>query len=477
MAASHKHCIQHLIDTQGRRLLGMTLDGKPLWAPKGHSILLSGNGGGKTTCGCMIWIGSLIASENRPSILVMDVKDGELASQWVPMLQAMNIPVAVIDDMNVLGEDFPCKISLNSMGSVAEAFTQSPMDVNFATDTANHALIADPVGGPDKNKFFLDGPRALLEFCYHSIFTRSPHIAGPGAVWALLSNPKLLKEAAELEAQAGDGMAKILAMNVLDVMETEYYPMHREAAMVALRIYGLSSPLHHAGVNADTTHAELIKNRTVTFLVGPQRYMSRLSSYFSLHLSSFLSALYSGAGRLTFINDEFTNAPLKSFVDALTTIRGYGGEAHCVAQSRSEIEKKFGKLETLPIEENAIVKQWFGFSSFDEAERVSKAMGDALAFQHSLNVDHKRLSQMGSALSLTKQRQLTASELMAMKPHQQLLWVKGVGFILAEKLVQNQQAPFCYHYAPNRIEGGVLPADPRITYKLPAEYETLGGQP
>ena len=45
-----------------------------------------------------------------------------------------------------------------------------------------------------------------------------------------------------------------------------------------------------------------------------------------------------------------------------------------IAQSRSEIQRKYGEKETATIEENAVVKQWFGFSSFEEAERISKAM-------------------------------------------------------------------------------------------------------
>lgn len=44
-----------LIDPQGR-LLGLSEDsGAPIFAPPGHSILLSSNGGGKTTSGAMPW--------------------------------------------------------------------------------------------------------------------------------------------------------------------------------------------------------------------------------------------------------------------------------------------------------------------------------------------------------------------------------------------------------------------------------------
>ena len=53
---------QQLVDPKGRRLLGLTDDGRPIWAPKGHSLLLAANGGGKTTSGVMPWLFSLLSS-------------------------------------------------------------------------------------------------------------------------------------------------------------------------------------------------------------------------------------------------------------------------------------------------------------------------------------------------------------------------------------------------------------------------------
>jgi type IV secretion system protein VirD4 len=229
----------------------------------------------------------------------------------------------------------------------------------------------------------------------------------------------------------------------------------------------MGSRLHTAGVGAEAPIFDLVRARTVIFITGPQRYMTRLSPYFSLHLQSILDALYRGAGPVTFLNDEFTNTPLKSFVDALTTIRGFGCEAHNIAQSRSEIEKKFGKLEAQTIEDNAVFKLWLGFSSYQEAEMVSKAMGESLVVQHGLNVDHQNISKMGSGLSIGRQRWMSPAELMALSPRKVVWWAKGVGFGVDELIRQNEFAPFCYQLAPNPVEGGLLPPNPKITLKLP----------
>lgn len=454
------------IDTKGRRIFALR-EGKPLYAPAGHSLTLATNGSGKTTGMLMPSLFSQLASEDRPCVIVMDGKNGEIAAQTAPMIADMGIPVAVIDDLGVFPEGFPYRVMVNPISALMDAFNQSPMDVSFATENVNHALIMDPAGGPDRNQFFRDGPRALIEFALYTTALRTPHLAGPGAVWSLLANPDLLKQSAELEAETGDGMVQVLAKNVLAVMETEYFPMHRQAALTALRIFGMGSHLHTAGVGAEATHFDLIQQRAVIFMVGPQRYMTRLSSYFSLHLQSFLDALYRGAGPVTFLNDEFTNTPLKSFVDALTTIRGFGGEAHNIAQSRSEIEKKFGKLEAQTIEDNAVFKLWMGFSSYQEAELVSKAMGESLVVQHGLNVDHQNVAKMGSGLSFGRQRWMSPGELMSLPPDKIVWWAKGVGHRVDDRIRQNEMAPFCNQLAPNPIEGGVLPTNPKITLKLP----------
>src|SRR5690606_22838217 len=62
-----------------RRILGIGFDGKPIYAPKhAHSLLLAAAGGGKTTCGAVPWLQSLIADDSR-AIVVTDSKEGEVA--------------------------------------------------------------------------------------------------------------------------------------------------------------------------------------------------------------------------------------------------------------------------------------------------------------------------------------------------------------------------------------------------------------
>ena len=455
---------EHIEFGQGR-LIGETFDGRPIWAPKGHSLLLSANGGGKSTCGALPWLYSMIASNPTKAIAIFDSKTGEISAQTAKMIAGYGRKVAIIDDMGVMGADNPYRVSLNPLGAVVGSFQRQEGDLVFSSENANVALIPEPERD-ERNAYWRQEPRTLIEFATYVLMKRNPRLAIPGGVWALLGNPKMLRKFAEIEATEGDEMLKVLAMNVLEMSSHEHFPQHRSAALKSLRIFASGTRLHQAGSSATLTHADLIRQGYVIFIVGPQAYMSRLGAYYALHILAFNEALYQGAGGLVQILDEFTNAPLKPLVESLTTLRAFGAECHMIAQSRSEIERRFGKLEVETIEENAIVKQWFGFSSFAEAERISKAIGEEFVINSSLGSDNKDL-RLQFNYQTGKERQLTPNRLMAMPADEQLIHVKGIGFIHAKKIGQQNIAPFCFDVAPNPLEGGVLPPDPRITLTVP----------
>lgn len=455
-------------DPMGRRLLGLTMDsGAPIWAPKGHSLLLAAAGGGKSTCGAMDWLFSFAASEPHKTTLVLDSKNGEMAAQVADMLARLGLNVGLIDDLGVLPADCPHRISLNPFGGAVHTARHRPKKLLYAIENIMLSLIPEPAERDDRNLYFRAWPRNLGEFALRTLLRRSADLAVPGGVWALLSDPPKLRKFAAIEAEEGDPALKALAAGIVEMAGHEHWPQHLEAAQRSVRHFSAGSHLHDAGRGAVKTHADLIKDGTIIFLVGPQEYINKLGPYYALHIMGFIEAMYAGAGVLRIIADEFTNAPLKTLVESLTTLRGFGCEVHMIAQSRSEIERRFGRLEVQTIEENAIVKQWFGFSSFEEAERVSKSIGEQHAILRSLGADNQS-QRLQTNLNLGKQRWQSPAELMAMPPDVQLIHVKGLGFFLARKIGQQNIAPYCHLLADNPLEGGRLTPDPWITLTTPA---------
>ena len=231
-----------------KRLLGITADGKALFAPKhSHSLLLSAAGGGKTSSGAVPWLLSLLSDTNR-AIVVNDCKDGEMAGQLAETCHRFGRKVAIIDDFGVLGEDNPFRVSLSPFGSLRAAHETKNGELVFAIDNANHALIPEPLND-GKNQYFRDEPRTLLEFCQLELLNADPNLAVPGGVWSMLADQDVLLSAASIAVEEGDGVRKALGAHILDMQANnkEHWGQHRAAALKALRIYSAGSPLHRAG--------------------------------------------------------------------------------------------------------------------------------------------------------------------------------------------------------------------------------------
>lgn len=453
------------VNPDGQRLLGFTVDThEPIWAPPGHSLLLASAGSGKTTCGAMVWLYSYAASEPEKAVLCLDSKNGEMAIQAARMLAAMGRKVAIIDDMGVWTDLAAYCISLNPFGAAVATFQRDPRDMIFTTENITFAGIKEP---PDdaKNTYFRAWPRNLIEFCILVLAKRQLQLVIPGGTSSLLSNQDMLLRFAHIEAEEGDPYLQGLARSILAMAKHEHWPQHLEEAQRALKIFAPGTRLHNAGKDATITHEELIREGYIIFLVGPQAYMNRLGSYYAFHMLAFAEALYAGAGTLRVIADEFTNCPLLSLVEMLTTLRGFGGtEVHMIAQSRSEIERRFGKAAALTIADNAVVQIWYGFSSLQEAKMVSDMMGEEHALATSLSANDG--PKLNTNLSLIKQKILSPAELLALPRDVQLIYAKGIGFLLARKVGMQNIDPFCHLVDKNEIEGGILRPDPWIAFQL-----------
>ena len=136
------------------------------------------------------------------------------------------------------------KVALNPFGALLGASVSKSV---FAMEKITRALIIDPPDGDSKNQFWRDGPRGLIEFALESLKARTPHLATPGGLWAMLAKLELLQDADELEATSATGRLGALGQNIIAMMGTEYFPQHRDAALKALNIFALGSKLHGAG--------------------------------------------------------------------------------------------------------------------------------------------------------------------------------------------------------------------------------------
>jgi len=411
----------------GHRLLGQTFDGKPIVAPKhSHSLTLAAAGSGKTTCCASVWLSCLAADPNH-AMFVNDCKDGELAWQYASLLSRYGRKVAIIDDFNIMG-NHPLKISLNPLSGINQAHKRNNGDYVFAVETACQSLIPTPKDQDLKNEFFRSQPRAIIEFVHASLASRNPKVATPGAIWSMVTDPITFEQIIQLEQAEGDDSLKALANHMQGMRDgDDHYNSHLSEVRKALRIYGANSLLHNAGRNAMLTHEQLLRDKYIVFVVGPVRHMERLGNHYALHLQSFIEAQLGGERfPCHYIIDEFTNAPLKGLVSQLTTIRGYSGHVHMLAQSRSEIERKCGEKEARTIAENAVTQQYLGFSSEKEAELISKMIGERVTVTGGISMESNKLSY-GQDYKLGKERHYSLERLLSLPNDEQIIFIKDIG--------------------------------------------------
>lgn len=376
----------------GRRILGLTFDIRPIWEPanSGSSLILAAAGGGKTTCVTVPAIESLLSDTTR-ALFINDVKDGEIAAQIGDMCQKYRRKFGVIDETAVLGRNCPWRLNLNPFGAAVQAFLNEDDDLPFIIENIVHALIDEPKDDA-RNFYWREEPRQILALAIRQLLNTSSRLCYPGGLHGLLSDPRTWDRALEEEAEGLDAGLAACAGRMLEMRENnpEHYSQHIRAALTSLKIFA-SGPLANAGRFPDLTHAELIRDHWIVCLVNPARYADRLGPFYALHFLALMNAqLTGGAGKAEYVLDEFCNAPLRDALNRVTIQRAFGARTHFIAQSRQDVVRRYGEKETALLEENCTIKQYLKFSNFEEAERVSKAMGETHNVSHGLGTSSDR---------------------------------------------------------------------------------------
>lgn len=361
------------------------------------------------------------------------------------------------------------RISLNPFGAIVSAYEQGSVYFAFILQNVLLALIDEP---PNQKKelYWRQNPRDILEIGIRALLLSAVSLCTPGALYTLLSDPELFEGALAMCLDEGDQATQALARRVIASRNTDQnFPQHMNAALQSINIYQPGTPLHHAGEHAEHTHLDLLEDGWVISFVTPVRFADKLGVHFALHSVGFMEAQLSRGGlKALYVYDEVCNAPLRDAVRRVTIIRGFGAEILYITQSRQDLINTYGEKETAVLEENAVVKQYLKFSSFEEAERVSRAIGDGRSIQRGLGTQSGKLD-INSNYNSGKERLFTAEELMRLPDDEQIIHVAGVGWYHCKKVRQNQIMPYAAELGSNPLEGAPLPPDPMITLETPAE--------
>ena len=455
-----------------RRILGFTFDGKPLWEPSStlSSITWAATGGGKTTCTAMPSILAMLADTER-AVFINDIK-AEIAPQIAEVCLRHGRRFGLVDRFGVLGADNPHRIEVNPFSSIALAAERGDQDLPFLLESMTHTFVPE-VEKDTRNFYFREEPSQMINLATRLLLHRKPNLATPGGVHALLADPEIWEGALEAAKEEIEGATRAMAQHTLWMREhnKEHYSQHLRAALTALKIFA-EGPLHEAGFDPDLTHEDLIRDHWVVGFVNPTRHVDRLGPFFAQHFTSLFDAQLSGPiGKSDYVIDEFCASPMREIIKKITVFRAFGARGHFIAQSRMDSVKRYGEHETAVLEENCAIKTYLKFSSYAEAERVSRAMGETRTVTLGIGTQGGRLDHSLN-ISTGRERVFSAEELMRLPPEEQIIHIAGLGFIHCLKVRQNQLAPYCFELGENPLEGGRLEPDPKITLPTPSSRKS-----
>lgn len=447
----------------GGRLIGM-FKNRPLFAPtkveQSHSLIVAANGSGKTSCGVVPTILSLaheMAAGRHLSACVTDIKSGEIIHQVGPVLEDLGIDYVVLDDFGVM-KGHPRTVAINPFGELAWVRQHEPRSFRRQIDKVMHTLWPSPAGGVGQNEYFYAEPRNRGAMAIEDLASIPNVRFEPGAVWTVLNDPDLWTARLKVMAKSGPEHLRGEAKKVLQYMadEHEHEPSHIGAAVRAFSPFASGGWLHELvprnGKKPLFQHRELMCRPCMLFIVGRSDLVSDARAFFGLHLQAVMHAqLTSPFFEVHYLAEEAANSPLKEMTDLMQSLRGLGARIHVITQSKTGLEIGYGARATRVIFNEAIVKQYFGFTAFDEAKELSEAIGREVVIKPSLS-QSSGVRRMGRSWSVSREPLMSADKLMSLPYDEQIIHIGRLGFVQCKKVHSSEIGPYAARLGRNVVE-------------------------
>lgn len=442
---------------EGQKVLG-ALDGHLIYEPPQatHSIVVSANGGGKSTCMALPTIMSIAHQISRGAqmgCVVVDGKDGELAHQAAPMLDELGIDYAILDDQDQF-PDHPRVVAMNPLGGLAHAHRADPRSFGDVLDRVAHTLCPS-VKGDGRNEYFYRSPRERLTIPLR-FFLQERGQVYPGLVWAAMSSPDDWAKLLELSITSNDAALRAEASKVLEYMakKQEHEPSHVGAALAALSPFAAGRWLHDVGSGREgkplLEHQEVMRRPLIVFITGRYESVQSSANYFGLHVQAMLQAqMREPAWIVHYIAEEAANVPLREIAEKMQVLRGKGARIHIITQSRAALESAYGERETRQIFNEAVIKQYLMVTDAEEAEKLSRAIGDQVIIRLNKSLNDDNLSTQ-SGYAITRERLITPEALLSMPRSEQIVHIGGLGWLKCQKVHCSELGP--YRLGRNPVE-------------------------
>ena len=430
------------------------VDGQPLFLSDGvHGLICAPARKGKTTSFVM----PAIIHDFGASKIVADMK-GDLAAQTSELIAARDNQSVII--LNPAHKFDLGNAAYNPMQIILDDLEHAKEDVISDAWSMAMQLIPQAPGG-DRDPFWPNGTRKMLVFVIVSLCVLFDEAEAnlPRAFELLGDNDefeKLLQQARGSDVLAGE-LSK-LASNIASTWDDnpKHFESFREGAIQSLTAFGPSGRLAPSMTHCDFRFRDL-KSRTCTlFMVCDYSRMDVFAPWLGLLMWAALKELIREDSDVPvhFILDEFTNYKLSGLPNALTALGGYGVRCWMVVQELKEIARVYGNEALSTILSQTDVKQFFGVSSLETAQLVSKMLGEEELSSESFGLGAEVLGMPTLSLGKRTKPLMTPDEVRRLPDDEQIIFLKNLPPIRALKAGYQEISPWRKVVAANPLHGG-----------------------
>lgn len=321
-------------------------------------------------------------------------------------------------------------------------------------------LIPEPAGG-DKNQFFRDAARNLLEGLLLHLATRGrPQKCTLPELWLIVKSTDLLEMTFRDMARSNalDGVIAAYGQEFLNLFEegARQFADFRTGASNALQIFRPGGQLADAVSGSDVDLGELKKQGTTVYVMIPAERIADFGVWLALVTKHAINAVASAGGqeRVLFLLDEFANmGRIAGLAEALTLLPGYGVRVWAIVQDLSHLVQVYGRETTNIILSQSEVKQFFAVQDMDLAARLSRLLGERSIITRSYNLGQTAEDDVATSVSERGVPLLLPQEIMGLREDRQLLFVKSAPPVLGEKVRYWDVSPWADWADPNPMEG------------------------
>ncbi len=462
------------------RLLGTTLDGKPVFLPHKIKItfqaILGAQGTLKTTS-------QVIASSimtpllSGKSVFINDVKKENLP-QVIDTLKAFGLELLCI---NIGGDaqDTCPGAEVPPFELAIDAYYSEDPEFHQLTNTfiRGYAAIAVEVRPDERTPFFGENGQKGFHALFVYLLVYEPDNITPTRIWEVASDLELavrcLEKLRAYKPKSGDTViedGQKAASTLLDMHKDtpKYLPQFLNKIVLGLSCYDATGPLAHFGRHAAGRVSDLRHRQMVFASMIPLGTLNDMRAHISFFAFNFFgSAKAFPHGRpIHACLDEFQALNIPGFAKEMLSMRGLKVSSENYIQSLSDLEESIGPHQARVILEQSDVIQALNFSDYDDAKRFSDMIGNRTVRRHSANVRGTNFEDVGFGFQDHEEPIFTPQELMALPIDEQIVKFRGLRADHLKKVPYWDVDGLKQLVAENPLEGPPPETKPKLGLKI-----------